>query len=164
MRGQKWFPRYQGEIVLRYRSEQELPSLNSVEAGELRGQPLRRALSFVTMSWVFGAVWATAIGGAPFSLFARDLGASELQIGVLAALPFLASLFSMPASAITERTGARKSIFLWATCAQRLLWFPIAAIPLRMTRRRFVHEKDRIGPCGHGPGGRWRAHGCRRAG
>jgi MFS family permease len=41
----------------------------------------------------------------------------------------------MPASAITERTGARKSIFLWATCAQRLLWFPIALIPLWLFHR-----------------------------
>src|SRR6266536_2755212 len=86
-------------------------------------------MGFVTVSWIFGSVWATAIGGAPFSLFARDLGASEFQIGVLAALPFLASLVSMPASAITERTGARKSIFLCGVYAQRALWFPIAVIP-----------------------------------
>src|SRR5688572_14168332 len=92
-------------------------------------------MSLVTVSWVFGAVWVTAISGAPFSLFARDLGASELQIGILAALPFLASLVSMPASAITERTGARKSIFLGGLFAQRLLWFPIALIPLWLFNR-----------------------------
>jgi MFS family permease len=63
------------------------------------------------------------------------LGASELQIGVLAALPFLASLVSMPASAITERTGKRKSIFLGGLYAQRLLWFPIALIPLWLFHR-----------------------------
>src|SRR5262249_44750656 len=58
--------------------------LQSVEAGELQGRALRRAMELVTLSWVFGSVWATAIGGAPFSLFARHLGASEFQIGVLA--------------------------------------------------------------------------------
>jgi MFS family permease len=103
--------------------------LASVEAGALRGQPLRNALGFVTVSWVFGSVWATAIGGAPFSLFARDLGASAFQIGVLAALPFIASLVSMPASLITERTGARKKIFLCSLYTQRLLWIPIALLP-----------------------------------
>ena len=84
----------------------------AAEPGELQGPPLRRAMSLVTLSWVFGSVWATSSGGAPFSLFARDLHASEFQIGILAALPFLASLVSMPASLLTERTGARKKIFL----------------------------------------------------
>jgi MFS family permease len=105
-------------------------------AGEAQGPLLRRrALSLVTLSWVFGSVWATAIGGAPFSLFARDLHATELQIGILAALPFLASLVSMPASLLTERTGARKKIFLWSLYTQRLLWLPIALIPLWIVLR-----------------------------
>ncbi len=121
----------QGWTVLRYRAKQDtILSTGSVEAGDLTGQPLRRAMSLVTLSWVFGSVWATAIGGAPFSLFAKALGASEFQIGLLAALPFLATLVSMPASIVTERTGNRKGIFLWSTYAQRALWFPIALIPL----------------------------------
>jgi MFS family permease len=106
--------------------------VREVEAGELGGPPLRRAMALVTLSWVFGSVWQTAIGGAPFSLFARELHASEMQIGILAALPFLASLVSMPASLLTERTGQRKKIFLLGLYAQRLLWFPIALIPLWM--------------------------------
>ena len=93
-------------------------------------------MALVTLSWVFGSVWATAIGGAPFSLFAKDLRASELQIGILAALPFLASLVSMPASLLTERTGQRKKIFLLGLYAQRLLWFPIALVPLWMVTHR----------------------------
>jgi MFS family permease len=115
--------------VLSYRS------VEAVEAGELGGRPLRRAMALVTVSWVFGSVWATAIGGAPFSLFARYLGASEFQIGVLAALPFLASLVSMPASVLTEKTGARKQIFLGGLYLQRALWFPIALIPLWLFHR-----------------------------
>ena len=117
--------------MLRYRNKAEtsLP-LNTVAAGELGGARLRRAMSLVNVSWIFGSVWATAIGGAPFSLFARDLGASEFQIGLLAALPFLASLVSMPASLLTERTGARKGLFLWSTYLQRALWIPIAILPL----------------------------------
>ena len=92
-------------------------------------------MGLVTVSWVFGSVWATAIGGAPFSLFARDLHATEFQIGLLAALPFIASLVSMPASLITERTGQRKRIFLIGLYAQRLLWFPIALLPLWLMSR-----------------------------
>ena len=120
--------------MLRFASKDD-GCIHAAEAGELQGPPLRRALSLVTLSWVFGSVWATAIGGAPFSLFARDLHSSEFQIGILAALPFLASLVSMPASLITERTGARKKIFLLSLYTQRLLWIPIALIPLYMRTR-----------------------------
>ena len=121
------------------------PQSSCVEAGELQGSGLRRAMGFVTVSWIFGAVWATAIGGAPFSLFARGLGASEFQIGVLAALPFLASLVSMPASLITERTGARKKIFLFSLYTQRLLWFPIAIVPLWMLSHHSANSPAREG-------------------
>lgn len=101
-------------------------------------------MGLVTVSWVFGSVWATAVGGAPFSLFARDLHASEFQIGLLAALPFLASLVSMPASLLTERTGQRKKIFLIGLYAQRLLWIPIAIIPLWLTTRTAGGEGSRL--------------------
>src|SRR5206468_10914357 len=67
----------------------------------------RRALSLVTVAWVFGSVWATATGGAPLTQFAQSLGASAFQFGLLSALPFIASLVSMPASALIERTGQR---------------------------------------------------------
>jgi len=121
--------------VIGFGKRAQTPPLQPVAAGELQGAPLRRAMGLVTVSWVFGSVWATAIGGAPFSLFARDLRASEFQIGLLAALPFLASLVSMPASLLTERTGARKKIFLAGLYLQRLLWFPIALIPLWLMTR-----------------------------
>ena len=113
---------------------------SSFKNESLQRAPLRRALGLVTLSWVFGSVWATAIGGAPFSLFARDLHASEFQIGILAALPFLASLVSMPASLLTERTGARKKIFLYSLYTQRLLWIPIAVLPLWMLTRGASHS------------------------
>lgn len=115
--------------VLSYRN------IEIVRPGELTGRALRRAMGLITVSWVFGSVWATAIGGAPFSLFARHLGATEFQIGVLAALPFLASLVSMPSSVLIERTGKRKGIFLASLYFQRALWFPIAIIPLWLFHR-----------------------------
>jgi MFS family permease len=96
----------------------------------VRGPAARRALKMVTVSWIFGSVWVTATAGAPYSLFARHLSASEFQIGLLAALPFIASFISLPASLLTERTGARKKIFLACLYAQRLLWIPIALVPL----------------------------------
>lgn len=100
------------------------------ESDALRGKELRDALAIVTVTWIFGSVWLTAVAGAPLTLFARNLGCTEFQLGVLAALPFLAQLVSMPASVLIERTAQRKRIFLTSLYGQRLMWFPIAVVPL----------------------------------
>jgi MFS family permease len=100
----------------------------------LQRQELRRVLGLVTTAWVFGAVWLSATSGAPLTQFAQALGASQFQFGLLSSLPFLASLISMPASLLTDHTGHRKRIFLWGLYAQRLLWFPIAIIPVWITQ------------------------------
>ncbi len=91
---------------------------------------LRRALGFVSIAWVFGAVWITATGGAPLTLFAKGLHASRFEFGVLAAMPFLATLLSLPASALIERFGHRKLIFLIGNYTQRGLWLIIAPLSL----------------------------------
>src|SRR5688500_721812 len=104
--------------------------------GERGRGSTRRAMSLVTLAWVFGSVWMTATSGAPLTQFARSLGASNFQFGLLAALPFVASLLSLPASVWIDRTGRRKGIFLWSLYAQRFLWFPIALLPLWIIHTR----------------------------
>jgi MFS family permease len=99
---------------------------------EVRRAGVRRSLRVVTLSWVFGSVWATAVSGAPLTLFAHGLKASEFQFGVLSALPFIASLIALPASVVTERTGARKRIFFIGSYLNRILWVPIALLPMWM--------------------------------
>lgn len=96
----------------------------------VRGAERRRALTVVTVAWMFGSVWMTATSGAPLTLFAQHLGASEFQFGLLAAMPFLASLLSLPASLLTEHTGHRKGVFLFGLYSQRFLWVPIALVPI----------------------------------
>ncbi len=105
----------------------------------LSGPALRRAIGFITVSWMFGSVWLTAVSGAPLTLFAKGLGASKFEFGLLSALPFIASLASMPASWWTERTGARKRMFLSGLYTQRVLWFPIALVPVWIVFR-YGHE------------------------
>ena len=90
----------------------------------------RRSLSLVTVAWVFGAVWVTATAGAPLTRFAAGLGLSDFGFGLLAAAPFVASLLSLPAALLIDRTGARKAIFLVGLYGQRLMWVPIALVPL----------------------------------
>jgi MFS family permease len=102
------------------------------EPKKLKGPALRRALGTVTLAWIFGSVFATATAGAPLTLFATSLGASQFQFGLLSAMPFIASLVSMPASILTERTGERKRIFFFGQYPNRLLWFAIAIVPFYM--------------------------------
>ncbi len=113
-----------------------------VDDEPLSGPELRKAMSVVTAAWLFGSVWATAISGAPVTVFAQHLGASRFQFGLLSALPFIASLASMPASWLTERTGARKRMFLIGHYAQRALWFPIALVPLWLVTRYGMARAD----------------------
>lgn len=105
------------------------------ETGAAPAWPLRRQLSMVTVGWIFGAVWMTATSGAPITLFAQGLGATPFQFGLLAALPFLASLVSMPGSLLSERTGERRSVFLFSHYTQRLVWFVVALAPVYIVSR-----------------------------
>lgn len=104
-----------------------LPSL--ADLNDLSAPDRRRAMSKVTWSWVFGAIWATTIAGAPFTRFASGLGARPIHFGLLVAMPFLATLISLPASLWIDASGARKRIFVAAMLTQRLTWLGIAIAP-----------------------------------
>ncbi len=108
-----------------------------------RGPELRQSMRLATVAWLFGSVWMTATSGAPLTLFAQSLHASNFQFGLLSALPFIASLISMPASVLTERTGERKRIFFWGHYTQRLLWLPIALVPLVLVK---LYGSSAMGP------------------
>lgn len=94
--------------------------------------PLRKTLGIITLSGVFWCVWFNTATGTPLTLFAQHLGASNFEFGILTALPFLASLMSVPGSFLIERSGRRKETFLCSLYAQRLAWAPIALIPLML--------------------------------
>jgi MFS family permease len=109
--------------------------MDAVGAGELSGQQLRRSLWLITAAWVYGAVWLNATAGAPLTAYASALGATEFQFGVLSALPFLASFLSLPGTLFIEATAQRKRIFLIFLYFQRLMWIPLALLPLWLVHR-----------------------------
>ncbi|MBT9159370.1 MAG: hypothetical protein DDT27_00493 [Dehalococcoidia bacterium] len=61
--------------------------------------------------------------------FALALGANNLQIGILAAIPFLMQIVQIPAIWIVERFRRRKQIAVLSWLPAQLLWFPAALIP-----------------------------------
>lgn len=108
------------------------PALNEstlTHLDDLEPRHRRSALTKVTVAWMFGAVWFVAIAGAPFTKFASSLGATPWHFGLLAAMPYLATLVSLPASLWIDSSGSRKKIFMIALYVQRFTWFAIAIIP-----------------------------------
>ncbi len=62
--------------------------------------------------------------------FALALGANNLQIGILAAIPFIMQIVQLPAIWLVERVRRRKAIAVMSWFPAQLLWFPIALIPI----------------------------------
>lgn len=97
-----------------------------------RAWPVRRQLAFVTVAWMFGAIWFNVTQGATMTAFAKGLGATPFQFGLLAAMPYVAAMLSVPGSLLVEWTGTRKRTFLLAHYVQRSLTLLIAGVPLLM--------------------------------
>jgi MFS family permease len=65
-----------------------------------------------------------------FAAFALALGANNLQIGILAAIPFIMQTLQIPSIWLVEKFRKRKAIALITWLPAQLLWFPIALIPI----------------------------------
>jgi MFS family permease len=111
-------------VSWRGKTYEKLPALS------IRGPELRRALRLVTAAWGFGIVWMTIVTGSRLTNFARMMGLSDRHFGWLAALPFVASLGQLVAAVLIERTGLRKFQFMQCAIVHRLLWIPVALVPL----------------------------------
>src|SRR5215475_10373176 len=62
--------------------------------------------------------------------FALALGASNLQIGLLAAVPSAVQFLQFPAVVLVERLRRRRAICVWASAAGRAFLIAAAAAPL----------------------------------
>ncbi|MBN1692375.1 MAG: MFS transporter [Dehalococcoidales bacterium] len=64
--------------------------------------------------------------------FALALGANNLQIGILAAIPFIMQIVQLPSIWLVEKIRWRKAIAVLSWFPAQLLWIPIALIPYFM--------------------------------
>ena len=104
----------------------KLPALS------VRGKQLKRSLRTITLAWMFGIVWLIAISGSHLKVLAEGVGFGDFTFGLLATLPFVATIGQVFAAMIIERTGVLKYQFIHCGTASRLLWLLVAAIPLFM--------------------------------
>ena len=75
-----------------------------------------------------GAMFSLGSGGF-MAAYALALGANNLQVGILAALPFITQVVQLPAILAVERFHLRKAIGLPAWLLSNLMWLPIGAVP-----------------------------------
>jgi Ca2+/Na+ antiporter len=79
---------------------------------------------------IFATVFATLTGGVFLTGFALYLGMSEFAIGLMAAMPYAATLFQLPASIMITRKGKRKGVTVISAACGRLMWLLILSAAL----------------------------------
>ena len=78
---------------------------------------------------LFDAICSQCMGvltGGAFLIAALHLGASNVIIGLLAALGPLAQMLQIPAIFLIERTGLRKAAMVISSFGSRLFWIAVA--------------------------------------
>jgi len=92
--------------------------------------PTQASLRYSIFDGMFANLFATLTGGVFLTGFALYLGMNEIQIGLLGAMPFLVTVFQLPAAYVVDRHGHRRAISTWCSLTARTLWVPILAVVL----------------------------------
>ncbi|MBE0516805.1 MAG: MFS transporter [Methanophagales archaeon] len=95
----------------------------------LTEEEIQRGLRTVIKDGLTTQAMVTLTGGVFLVAFAVKLGASNLVIGLLAAITPLAQLVQIPSIYLVEKYRVRRAITVYATASSRIFWFFIALIP-----------------------------------
>jgi len=95
----------------------------------LTEEEVRSGLRSVIKDGLASQTMVTLTGGAFLVAFALKLGASNLVIGLLAAIPPLTQLIQIPSIYLVERYRLRRAITVYASATSRVFWLLIALIP-----------------------------------
>lgn len=79
---------------------------------------------------VLASMFATLTGGVFLTGFAVYLGMNEFTIGILGAMPFLVTIFQLPAAYFIQKWGNRKRFSVSCSLLARTLWIPVLAVAL----------------------------------
>jgi len=95
----------------------------------LTNEEIQSGLRSVIKDGLASQTMVTLTGGAFLVAFALKLGASNLVIGLLAAIPPLTQLIQIPSIYLVERYRLRRAITVYASGTARVFWLFIALIP-----------------------------------
>jgi MFS family permease len=88
---------------------------------------VRQSLIASTVDGGLSTVFSNITGGVLLSNFLFDLGASPVEIGMLASLPMLTNLLQPLGALLSNRTTSRRDYGLWIFLPSRLLWLLLVA-------------------------------------
>jgi len=92
-----------------------------VPAQSIKQSPLRKALRYRNIDGIFTKAMDTLTGGPFLAGLALALGASTVQIGLIAAIPFLSRIMFIPAIWVVERFRRRRLICVVCSAVGRPL-------------------------------------------
>jgi MFS family permease len=131
----------QSEDQSRLGTEQQLLNLHAAESSEVvrsvaveekkSSEPqlkisIRNSLKASTVDGVFAALYTGMTGGVLVTNFLMDLGASTVQIGLIASIPLAANLIQPLGAYFSEQVNSRHWYCLWIYVPARLLWLILA--------------------------------------
>lgn len=96
---------------------------------QLSAREARRGIRMVVLDGVCSMAMATLLGGPFLTAFALALGATNYDIGVLAAIAFFAQLMQVPGLYLVHAVRRRRAIAVVTATTARLLWLLIVLIP-----------------------------------
>ena len=95
----------------------------------LTEQGTERSLRYMNWSGASsGAMHSLGTGGL-MAAYALALGANNLQVGIIAALPFITQVMRLPAVLLVERFRVRKAMGWPAFAMMQMVWLPIGLVP-----------------------------------
>jgi MFS family permease len=106
----------------------------------MKNQPgnLNHALRISTQEGIWATLHMVLTTGAFLTGFALMLGANDLHLAIIAAIPMLAQVFQLPGAYLVERSGHRKRITGVGSVLGRTCWLPMALIPWLGARHGLV--------------------------
>jgi MFS family permease len=107
-------------------SSQRIPRL----PGELRRRGLGISVAEGLCAQTHSALTGLGVGGNAITFgFALLLGASNVSLGLLAAIPPLSSVVQLASAAVAPRIASRRRVVAFTSTASRLTWLLCAALP-----------------------------------
>jgi MFS family permease len=95
----------------------------------LSEEDIAYGLRMMTFEGMVSTAMFSVTSSGILAAFALILGANNLQIGILAAIPFITQPLQIPAIFLVERFRRRKAIALLSWTPAQLMWIPMALIP-----------------------------------
>ncbi len=99
----------------------------------LSAQAVQRAVRFSYLQAMLGSIYVASTGGMFLIGYALKLGADDVQIGLLTAVPMLCVVAQLLTAAIVERGASRRRLTIAAALVNVLGWVLIILIPYATT-------------------------------